>query len=154
MHAARMAQVAVALKQGTGTGQGHRHHRYAGLDGNAERTGLELAGAAFFPFVAGALREDNEAFAAFHNGGGVVQGADGSPQIVALDEYAAQQLHPAVQKRDLFQLFLGKDAVGLIQTGQQKRDVVVAAVVAHKHAGGVLGDILKTLHAQGNAGHL
>ena len=154
MHAARMTQVAVALKQGTGTGQGYRHHRHAGLDGNAERTGLELAGTALFPFVAGALRENDETLAALHNGSGIVQGAHGCPQVVALHEHAAQQLHPAVQQRDLFQLFLGKDAVGLIQTGQQKRDVVVAAVVAHKHAGGVLGDILKALHAQENAGHL
>ena len=149
-----MAQVAIVLKQGTCTGNGHRNHRCAGLDGNTECTGLELTGTALFPFVAGALREDDEAFAALHNGSGIVQGADGSPQVVALHEHAAQQLHPAVQKRDLFQLFLGKDAVGLIQTGQQKRDVVVAAVVAHKHAGGVLGDILKALHAQGNTGHL
>ena len=154
MHAARMAQVAIVLKQGTCTGNGHRNHRCAGLDGNAECTGLELTGTALFPFVAGALRENDETLAALHNGSGIVQGAHGCPQVVALHEHAAQQLHPAVQQRDLFQLFLGKDAVGLIQTGQQKRDVVVAAVVAHKHAGGVLGDILKALHAQENAGHL
>ena len=154
MHAARMAQVAIVLEQGTCTGNGHRNHRCAGLDGNAECTGLELTGTALFPFVAGALRENDEALAALHNGSGVVQGAHGCPQVVALHEHAAQQLHPAVQQRDLFQFFLGKDAVGLIQTGQQKRDVVVAAVVAHEHAGRIFGDILKALHAQGNAGHL
>ena len=75
MHAARMAQVAIVLKQGTCTGNGHRNHRCAGLDGNAECTGLELTGTALFSLVAGALRENDEALAALHNGSGVVQGA-------------------------------------------------------------------------------
>ena len=42
------------------------------------------------------------------------QGAD----IVALDENAAQKLHPAVEQRNFSQLFLGEDAVGLIEAGQ------------------------------------
>ena len=109
-----------------------------------------LAAFAFASCAGGAL----PAAATLHDGGGIVQCPHRGAHIVTLHEHAAQQLHPAVQQRDLFQLFLGKDAVGLIQTGQQKRDVVVAAVVAHEHAGRIFGDILKALHAQGNAGHL
>ena len=36
VHPARVAAVAVVLKQGTGTGYGHRNHRGTGLDRNAE----------------------------------------------------------------------------------------------------------------------
>ena len=154
MHAARAAAVAIALKQGACTGHGHRHHRGAGLDGNAEGTGLELACAALLALVAGALGEDDEAAAALHDGGGVVQCPHRGAHVIALHEHAAQQLHPAAEQKDLFQLLLGKDAVGLFQPGQQQRNIVVAAVVCHKHAGAVFGDILQPVHGQGNAGHL
>ena len=49
--------VAVGLEQAPCAGDGHRHHRRAGLDRNAEGTGLELTGAALFALVAGAFRE-------------------------------------------------------------------------------------------------
>ena len=84
----------------------------------------------------------------------IVNVAAGYDHIVALDENAAQQLHPAVEQEDLFQLLLGKDAVGLFQPGQQQGDVVVAAMVCHKHAGAVFGDVFQPVHGQGNAGHL
>ena len=153
-HAARAAAVAVCLKQGAGTGDSHRHHRGVGLDGNAESTGLELACAALFALVAGALGEDDEAAATLHDGGGIVQCPHRGAHIVTLHEHAAQQLHPAVEQGNLFQLLLGKDAVGLFQPGQQQGDVVVAAVVRHKHAGAVFGDVFQPVHGQGNAGHL
>ena len=76
------------------------------------------------------------------------RGAD----IVALDENAAQQLHPAVEQRNFSQLFLGEDAVGLIEAGQQQRDVIVAAVVRHKDAGAILRDVVQSLDAEPDAG--
>ena len=44
--------------------------------------------------------------------------------------------------------------MGLVQGGQQQGNVVITAVVAHEHAGGILRDVLQPFHAQGNAGHL
>ena len=72
--------------------------------------------------------------------------------IVALDENAAQQLHPAVEQRNFSQLFLGEDAIGLIEAGQQQRDVIVAAVVRHKDAGAILRDVVQSLDAEPDAG--
>ena len=72
--------------------------------------------------------------------------------IVALDENAAQQLHPAVEQRNFSQLFLGEDAVGLIEAGQQQRDVIIAAVVRHKDAGAILRDVVQSLDAEPDAG--
>ena len=146
--------VAVGLEQAAGTGDGHRHHRGTGLDGDAERTGLELACAALFALIAGAFGEDDEALAALHDGRGIVQRLDGRADVVALDENAAQQLHPAVEQRDLSQLLFRQDAVGRIQRHQKQRDVVVAAVVAHEDAGAVLWDVLLPFHHQPCAGHL
>ena len=77
-----------------------------------------------------------------------IKGAD----IVALDENSAQQLHPAVEQRNFSQLFLGEDAVGLIEAGQQQRDVIVAAVVRHKDAGAILRDVVQSLDAEPDAG--
>ena len=61
--------------------------------------------------------------------------------------------NPAVEQGDLRQLLLGEDAVGLVQPGQQQGDVVVAAVVAHKDAGGVFRNILQPIHGQLHAGN-
>ena len=138
----------------TCTGNGPRNHRCAGLDGNAECTGLELTGAALFALVAGAFREDDEAPAALHDGGGVVQRAHRGADIVALDENAAQQLHPAVEQRNFSQLFLGEDAIGLIKAGQQQRDVIITAVVRHKDAGAILRDVVQSLDAEPDAGDI
>ena len=44
--------------------------------------------------------------------------------------------------------------MGLFQPCQQQRDVVVAAVVRHEHAGAVFGDVLQPFYRQGNTGHL
>ena len=77
-----------------------------------------------------------------------IKGAD----IVALDENAAQQLHPAVEQRNFSQLFLGEDAVGLIKAGQQQRDVIITAVVRHKDAGAILRDVVQSLDAEPDAG--
>jgi hypothetical protein len=143
-----VAEVAVVLKQGPCPGDGYRHHGSACLDRDAERALLELAGAALFALVAGALGEDDKAPAALHDGGGVVQGPDGGAHVVPLDEHAAQQLHPAVEQGDLPQLLLGQDAVGPVQPGQQQGDIIVAAVVAHKHTGSVFGDVVQPLHQQ------
>ena len=77
-----------------------------------------------------------------------IKGAD----IVALDENAAQQLHPAVEQRNFPQLFLGEDAIGLIEAGQQQRDVIITAVVRHKDAGAILRDVVQSLDAEPDAG--
>ena len=144
----------MTLKQSPCARDGDRNDRCAGLDGDAERAVLELTGTALLTLVTGAFREDDKAFAALHDGGRVVQGADGSADIVTLDKYAAQQFHPAVEERDLLQLFLGEDAVGRVKARQQQRNVVVAAVVAHKDAGGVLRDVFQTGDGQLDAGDL
>ena len=135
----------MALKQAPRAGDGHRHHGHPRLDGNAEGTGLELARAALFALVAGALGEDDKTPAALHDGGGIVQGLDGSADVIPLDEHTAQQLHPAVEQGDLFQLLLCQNAVGRVQRGQQDGDIIVAAVVAHEHAG-PRRDILLPFH--------
>ena len=142
----------MGLEQAPCAGDGHRHHRRAGLDRNAEGTGLELTGAALFALVAGAFREDDETPAALHDGGGVVQRAHRGADIVAPDENAAQQLHPAVEQRNFSQLFLGEDAIGLIEAGQQQRDVIITAVVRHKDAGAILRDVVQSLDAEPDAG--
>ena len=77
-----------------------------------------------------------------------IKGAD----IVALDENAAQQLHPAVEQRNFSQLFLGEDAIGLIEAGQQQRNVIITAVVRHKDAGAILRDVVQSLDAEPDAG--
>ena len=73
------------------------------------------------------------------------RGLDGSADVIPLDEHTAQQLHPAVEQGDLPQLLFGQDAVGPVQPGQQQGDIIVAAVVAHKHTGSVFGDVVQPL---------
>ena len=38
--------------------------------------------------------------------------------------------------------------MGPVQPGQQQGDIIIAAVVAHKHTGSVFGDVVQPLHQQ------
>ena len=137
----------------SGPADGHRHHRHAGLDGDAERPGLELAHAPLFALIAGALGEDGEAVPAPDHRGGVLQGLHRPADVVPLDIDAAQQVHPPAEQGDAGQLLFGQDAVGAVEADQHQRDVEIAAVVAHKHHRAPGGDVLPPFHDQLDPGH-
>ena len=151
-HRAGRRPVAVGLEQPPCAGDRHRHHRGFSLHSDAESTGLELTGAALLALVAGTLGEDDEAPAALYDGSGVVEGAHRGADVIALDEDTAQQLHPAAEQGDLFQLLLGEDAVGLVEAGQQQGDVIIAAMVRHKNTGSLFRDVVQPLDAEPDAG--
>ena len=125
---------------------GHRHHGRTGFGGNAERTALELANAAFLAFIAGAFGENAHRAALLYLLGGLIQRPQAGTGIAAVHIHTVQKLHPAAHQRNFFHLGLAHQCVRPVQAGEHKRNIIIAAVVGHKHAGHALGNVFAAFH--------
>ena len=73
--------------------------------------------------------------------------------IAPVHKHAVQKAHPAAHQRNAAHLDFAYQRVGGIQLGEHEGNVVVAAVVGHKHAGPPGGDVLPPGDGDGHARH-